>query len=219
MSYFRLKLTLATPIALNAPLTLDALLSAAVANATGLTGEATAPHIPLEQSHGVYRGSALFLHPRYRHEVVGRVMALRGERDLAMHLFRPNGRQYVPVHTDKSKKYANKLSAYPGYRSREVCFFGVGDGERAAYLISNFIPGIGKRANAGAGEILSVAVTESDDDYSWCLPDGTPARPLPVDLWREIGGDPKSPVMQMAVTFPYWETQKGNAVFPTRLAI
>lgn len=219
MSCFRLKLTLATPIALNAPLTLDALLSAAISNATGLIGEATAPHIPLEQTHGVYRGSALFLHPRYRHEVVGRVMALRGERDVAMRLFRPNGRQYVSVYTDKAKKYANKLSAYPGYRSQEVFFFGAGDGEQAAYLISNFIPGIGKRANGGAGEILSVAVTELDNDYSWRLPDGSPARPLPIERWQEIGGDPSSPVMPLAVTFPYWDAQKVQAVFPTRLTI
>lgn len=215
---FRIKLALATPISLSAPLTLDALLSAAVANATGLEGEATIPHIPLEQKDGIFQGSALFLHPRYRHDVVGRVMALRSERDLSIQLFRPNGKQYVNVQTDKAKKYANKLSAYPGYRATEVYFYGVGDAERTAYLIANFIPGIGKRATGGAGEILSVSVSETEEDYSWRLPNGTPARPLPVEVWRAAGGDATAPTMPLAVRLPYWETPKVESVFPAGLS-
>jgi hypothetical protein len=216
---FRVKLSLATAITLNAPLTLDALLSAAVANATGLEGDDTLPHIPLAQSDGIFRGSALFMHPRFRHEVVGRVMALRGERDLSIHAFRPNGRQYVNVHTDKAKKYANKLSSYPGYRTNEVYFYGVGDAERVVYLLANFLPGIGKRATTGAGEITAASWTETDEDYSWQLPNGSPARPLPRELWLRIGGDASLTSMPLAVTLPYWKTNKVDSVFPATFAI
>lgn len=215
---FRVKLSLATAITLNAPLTLDALLSAAVANATGLEGADTLPHIPLEQKDGIFCGSALFMHRRFRHEVVGRVMALRGERDLSVHAFRPNGRQYVNVHTDKAKKYANRLSAYPGYRSNEVYFYGVGDVERVVYLLANFLPGIGKRANTGAGEIISVSATETDEDYSWRLPDGSPARPLPREAWLRLGGDASVASMPLAVVLPYWQSGKVDAVFPVTLS-
>lgn len=216
---FVLSLTLATPLSISAPLTLDALVSAAIANATGLEGEDTLPLIPLAQSEGIFRASALFLHPRFRHETVGRVMALRGERDVSVHAFRPNGKQYVSVYSDKAKKYANKLSAYPGFRSRTVCFYGVGDGERAKYLIANFIPGIGKRATGGAGEIISASVSDIEDDLSWRLPDGSPARPLPLDLWRRLGGNDDAPVMPLAVTLPYWQTPKVEAVFPVRASV
>lgn len=214
---FQVKLTLATALSLNAPLTLDALLSAAIANATGLEGDETLPLIPLDQKDGVFLGSALFMHPRYRHEVVGRVMALRGERDLSVRAFRPNGRQYVNVATDKGKKYANKLSAYPGYRVNEVYFYGVGDQERVVYLLSNFLLGLGKRANTGAGEILSVSATEVEDDYSWRLPNGSPGRPLPFDLWVSHGGNPAAPRMPLAVRLPYWRTEKVDAVFPATM--
>ena len=216
---FRIKLSLATAITLNFPLTLDALLSAAVANATGLEGDDTLPHIPLEQREGIFCASAMFMHARFRHEVVGRVMALRGERDVSVHCFRPNGKQYVNVHTDKGKKYANKLSSYPGYRTQEVYFYGVGDAEKVAYLISNFIPGIGKKATGGAGEIVSVSIMETEDDYSWVRANKTPARPLPVELWKQIGGNENSPTMPLAVKLPYWKTSKVESVFPGSLII
>lgn len=212
---FRLKLKLATPFSLSSWLTLDSLLSAAVYNATGLVGESTIPYIPLAQRNGIFLGSSLFYGVAHRHAPVGRIMSLRGERDLSVRLFRPNGKKYVPILPNKGP-YKFNMSAYPGIEAREACFWGVGDKDQAAYLISTFIPGIGKRASGGAGAIVSVAVTESETDLSWVRADGTPARPLPIDLWREIAGEATAPVAEIAVRFPYWESEKVPAVFPVR---
>lgn len=213
MTNFKLKLKLAAPFYCSQPLTLDALLSAAIYNATGLQGEETLEHIPLAREEGIFKGSSLFCMPTYRHIVVGRVMSLRMENDLSENLFAPKGKRYTyidPVRGD----YQCNMSAYPGIESREVYFWGVGDPERTAHLIRNFIPGIGKRCNGGAGEIDEVDWIELEDDYSWKTRTGRPARPLPLALWERLGGDPSAPVAPMAVTLPYWLNEKVVAVFP-----
>lgn len=212
---FRLKLTLATPFYCQQPLTLDALLSAAIYNATGLQGNETVPHIPLEQEDGIFKASSLFCMPSYRHVAVSRVMGLRTENDLSMNLFAPKGKRYVYIDQARGP-YKCNMSAYPGIESREVYFWGVGDPERAADLIRNFIIGIGKRFNAGAGEIVDVDWIELDDDedFSWMTEAGRPARPLPIDVWKRLGGDESVPIAPMAVTLPYWLNEKVPCVFP-----
>lgn len=215
---FRIKLELGTAFHLGSRLTLDGLLSAAVFYEKGLKGIDTIPHIPLEQEQGIFKGSSLFCDPGYRHESVGRVMSLRSERDLRSDLFQPNkrGGKYGPIDQQRGDYKAN-LSSFAGIAAKEAYFWGVGDPERAAYLIETFIPGIGKRATTGAGQILSVSWTEMDEDYSWITRKGAPARPLPVELWSELGGNPTAPAAPMAVTLPYWESEAVAAVFPVSM--
>lgn len=214
MISFELVIEMATPFVMRHRTTLDALLSAAVFNMTGLQGKDTVPHIPLHQDRGIFKGSSLMLPRNYRHSIVDRVMALRGEDDLSMQAFSPNnrGKRYSPVDRQRGP-YKSNLSAYPAFVAKEVSFFGVGDPESVARLVRDFIPGLGKRATGGAGEIIRVEPTGSED-YSWMDEKGNPARPLPVDLWREIGGRDGMPTAPLAVTFPYWESDKVEAVFP-----
>lgn len=216
MRPFQLIIELATPFIMRHPVTLDALLSAAVFNKTGLMGDATIPHIPLAQENGIFKASSLCLPPTYRHTKAGRVMALRGESDLSVNVFSPNnrGKRYSPVDIARGP-YKHNLSLYPAFASKEVYFFGVGDPDAVVELIQNHIQGLGKRSNAGAGEILSVQWIDSED-YSWKDEDNMPARPLPVDLWKEIGGSDAASVAPMSVRFPYWQTEKVDAVFPIR---
>lgn len=216
MTNFKLILTLATPFYCPHPLTLDALLSAAIFQATGLRGDETLEHIPLASEDGIFKGSSLFCLPSYRHVTVGRVMALRGETDLSPALFAPKGKRYVYI-DQKRGDYKINMSAYPGIESRQVYFFGVGDPEKAAHLIHSFILGIGKRSNAGAGEITGVEWVEMDDDQSWVTAKGKPARPLPVGIWEKLGGDMSIQTAPLSVSLPYWETPKVTAVFPESL--
>lgn len=218
MTNFKLILTLATPFYCPHPLTLDALLSAAVFHATGLQGQDTIDRIPLAMEQGIFKGSSLFCVPSYRHVAVGRLMSLRTENDLSVSLFAPKGKRYTYIDQQRGD-YKTNLSAYPGIESREVHFYGVGDPDKVAHLIHTFILGIGKRSNAGAGEIIGVDWVEIEDDRSWVTAKGKPARPLPVDLWESLGGDVNVPTAPLSVSLPYWDTPKVTAVFPDSLVV
>ena len=217
---FKLTLQLATPFYCASPLTLDGLLSAAVHHATGLMGEDTIPLIPLAVEQGIFKGSSLFCIRSYRHAAVGRIMSLRAEKDLSIALFKPNARGERYGYVDQQRgDYKANMTAYPGIDAREVYFWGVGDPERAAQMIADFIPGIGKRATSGAGQITDVSWVESDEDYSWVLPSGLPARPLPIAVWKQLGRrkDQSLNTMPLAVRLPYWQTPPEEAVFPLNL--
>lgn len=218
MKTFQLTLKLATPFFCKERLTLDALLSAAVFNATGLMGEETAAHIPLAREDGIFKGSSYFCPNTYRHVNVGRVMSLKSERDLSPELFKPQMRGDKYGHVDQKRgEYKSNLDSYPGFSAKEIYFWGVGDPEKTANLIRNFIPGIGKRCNAGAGEIVDVLVFETDDDYSWKTERGDPARPLPVAIWEKIGGRADIPTTPLAISFPSWGAPCVDVVFPMSL--
>lgn len=218
MTCFKLTLRLATPFFISYPMTLDGLLSAAVFRETGLKGEDTTPHIPLEQGEmGIFRGSALFLPSRHGRAPVSRVMSLKCESDLSTQAFKPNkrGGVYGPVDQERGPFKAN-LDSYSGFEAHEAYFWGAGDVDRVVQLISDHIPGIGKRTNGGAGEIVAVLAEEIEDDFSWVTVHNKPARPLPADLWKTIQGTDE-PTVPMRVRLPYWEGEFVDAVFPVGL--
>lgn len=216
---FKLVLEILTPFALRHPLTLDSLLSAAVANATGKIEEATIPEIPLVREFDVFHGSSCHYPRRHVHDKVSRVMALRGSADLSPELFAPNrrGGDYGPIDT-KRGDYKFNMDGYPAIAADEVYFWGFGDGERCADLIRNYVMGIGLRVNAGAGQIGAVRVEYNmlGDDYSWVTHRGTPARPLPTEVWTKIS-DKVLPTMQLPVAVPYRTSPRVDAVFPESL--
>jgi CRISPR type IV-associated protein Csf3 len=213
---FKIRIELKTPFHMGHRITLDGLLSAAVFNATGTIGPDNEAQIPLEREGEVFKGSSLFVSGSYRHSKVGRLMALRGESDLNENAFFPNSRGQKYVYIDQARgDYKNNLSAYQAIQAREVVFFGVGDPERCQYLIENFVMGIGKRCNAGAGQIGEVA-WEYSEDFSLMGEDGAPNRPLPVSLWESLGGG-DYPIGKIPVQAPYWESAAVDAVFPVEL--
>ncbi|AVK02586.1 hypothetical protein CSB93_7004 (plasmid) [Pseudomonas paraeruginosa] len=108
------------------------------------------------------------------------------------------------------------MSSYAGIDAKTVIFFGKGDPDRVVELIKNNIPGLGRRANAGAGEIIDVSWVKvsADRDCSWIMPSGSPARPLPLDVWNRISGHRKMPVADLTVRVPYWSGEAVQAVYP-----
>lgn len=216
---FRVKLEVLTPFFLAHTLTLDGLLAAAIFNKMGLLGEDAIPYIPLESVDGIFKGSSAAFEKRYRLISFDRIMSLRGDRDLSVDVFAPNrrgGKYYVFV--DKKRgKYKTNLQSYSGIFSSEVVFWGVGDVDQVEYLLKYFVLGIGKRSNAGAGEIGSIEVDEIEEDYSWITKEGKPARPLPIEIWSQLEGDQAWPVMPHAVTVPYWAGVARDAVVPSIL--
>lgn len=211
---FQLIITLGTPIHMRHKMTLDGLLSAAVHNKLGLTGEDTYPHIPLAMERDVFKGSCIVFPDNSQHTSFGRVMALRGPDDLSPTAFSPNvrGKRYGAVDQQRGPYKAN-LSRYPAISAPEAYFFGQGDPDACVALIQNHILGLGKRATGGAGEIIGITWLETETDLSWINDCGMPARPLPEGLWQEISGA-YAPVATLAVRPPYWMTERVRAVFP-----
>ncbi len=221
---FKLVIKLATPFVMGRTrTTLDGLLSAAVFKETGLMDKDTFTHIPLERGEGgIFKASCMFVHGIFTHEVVGRVMGLRGRSDLDEVLFSPNskaGTRYLAVDTARGP-YKSNMSNYQGVNARTVVFFGVGDPERVVQLIENNIIGIGKRSNAGAGQISSVHWEPVTEDWSWVTPGGKPARPLPLAIWNKISASRDVPISQVTVQIPYWDVVKAvEAVHPVDLTL
>ena len=217
---FKLVIKLATPFTMSRPrTTLDGLLSAAVFRETGLMGADTIPHIPLEREDGIFKGSCAFVMGGYAHTTVHRIMSLRGLADLTDEHFAPTSKgklkRYLKVETKRGPYKAN-MSNYAAIDAKTVVFFGKGNPERVAELIRNNIPGLGRRANAGAGEIIDVSWVKiaADRDCSWIMPNGSPARPLPVEVWNRISGHRKVPVADLTVQIPYWSGNTLRAVYP-----
>lgn len=218
MKPFQLTLTLATPFSCDYPITLDAILSAAIFRQCGAKEKETIPLIPLAREHNIFRASSLhYNRQQFSHTTVPRVMNLLGESDLSVHAFAPNrkrGNAYMAV--DKKRgQYKTNMDSLPAIEAQDVYFWGVGDADRVVSLIQDYIPGIGKRSNAGAGQIDNVQVIATDEDYSWVTKAGLPARPLPATLWAQLS-ETTLQTMPMAVDVPYWSGEQVEAVFPTQ---
>lgn len=218
---FKLSIELLTPFYMGHRITLDSLLSAAIYNATGLIGDENAEMIPLQSESGIFKGSSLFLEDIYRHCTVGRIMALKGASDLNVNAFSPNAKRgggygFIDAQRDA---YKYNMSQYQGIDARSVCFFGYGDAHKCQALIQDFIFGIGKRSTSGAGQVGEIGIEILDSDLSWITGRNEPARPLPVELWKAIGGNEQAPHALIPVCAPYWETAGVEAVFPTSLGV
>jgi CRISPR type IV-associated protein Csf3 len=223
MTPFKLMLTLESPAILTHQLTLDALLSAAVYRATGKAEAETIPLIPLEREGDIFRASCLFFpeHYQYRVSPQSMVMGLRGQDDLSAEAFSPNRKNGTYGHVDTQRgPYKSSLGTYTAYESREPWYFyAVGDPEAVTRMVTDFIPGIGRRTAQGFGQVGAVTWDAIHDDFSWVQPSGFPARYLPLSLWQQLGGREDAPCAPFSVKIPYWRTENivSQTVFPPEL--
>jgi len=148
-------------------------------------------------------------------------MNLRGINDLSEEHFAPQSKgkakRYLAIDVKRGPYKAN-MSNYAGIDARTVIFYGVGDADRVVELIRNHLPGIGRSANAGAGEIVDVNWKRMTEDYSWITPSGLPARPLPLAVWNKISAFRPVPVADLTVNVPYWNGDLVSAAYPLELS-
>ncbi len=214
---FLLRLNLSSPFHLSTPLTLDALLSYAIFCEKGLMDEATIDHIPLARGEmGIFKASALHI-PRGTFYVRGKFNRVAGVRDLALGDFSPNvgkgqNARYGQVDIQRGP-YKTVINSYAAHDAREVVFYAVGNPEEVSRLISDYVPGVGKCANSGAGQIESVSWHLLENDYSWVTPKGSPARPLPCTIWNQIS-DFRYESEPMSYQVPYSKSARVQSVFP-----
>lgn len=210
---------------------LDGLLWGAVVRAFGRLPEPE--DIPLAQSHGVYRASAMVV-PRGL-DVAGETIfyrnILRGDRELLpvemlsakgeginelrkgdakRGRFKPMVNQYPLLMPHPDDIDASEWAVWP------VHFFGVGDPDRVAWFLRH-LPGIGRKAARGFGTIDSstdAVRVEETPDWSW-IHEGRPMRPIPLDVWRQLpGADLTWPTMTAAVAPPYGMPTRTVCVAP-----
>lgn len=208
---FRLNIELGTPLAITDLLTLDALLTKAAFNMTG-EKENLEQYIPLQRTEGVFCGSVLRHAGNLRRYTTSFVRKLtisdQASRKYSSNIKRGPGAgvgyAHIVTHTGP---FITKLESIQVVESSKVYFYGHGDPDKAVWLIENFLPGIGKRANAGLGEIRSVSWVASED-YSLVDHKGNPARPIPTESWDAIPSSvvkavsPKESMRPIAV--PAW---------------
>jgi hypothetical protein len=78
------------------------------------------------------------------------------------------------------------------------------------------IPALGKWSRKGYGNVAGVTMEPTDVD-PWVQPDGSPARALPADLWRQVYDGPCALSMEV-VSAPYWESQRAQLCAVEKIA-
>lgn len=217
---FRLNIELGTPMSITETVTLDALLSKAVFNMTGFRDDRISDMIPLATNNEVFCGSILRVAGNARNSTVSFVRKLTRD-DMASSKHQSNVQRgenkggYTYIETARGP-FCTKLESIRVVEAQRVYFYGLGHPDEVIRLIENFLPGIGKRANAGLGEIRSVSWTPSPD-YSLIDKDGWPARPMPVADWDALHSITKkaNPVVAMRpIAVPGWCNEKVACVMP-----
>lgn len=188
-------------------LTLDAILAAVLFREYGDV-ERAHQEIPLAQTAGVWHGSAMFSlgdSGRFGYSFTAALKPSLADRDFPGPWAPPL--RELPGRYDTARgdtKYTSET--WRGSESERVLFFGCGDLWRVDELLRS-LTGIGKKTAQGFGEIASINMTPLAIDFSLCLPDGSPARPIPALLWPDMEGA-ESPSIDMATWFPpYWKDE------------
>lgn len=182
----------------NGPCTLDAVLCGEMAR-TIPSLDAAIRATPLARTEGVPHGSALIL---LGDSGVTRTAAVVQRGRAALDRLAP-GR--IPKGRRRTDRFGAKgiLSCYPMRLCDGGAWLGTGNIEAVRAVLARVI-GIGKRRAAGAGMIdpdsLVVEPVDADpatfglvtgpDDPEFATARIAPARPLPLALFRRLGGDP-----------------------------
>lgn len=235
---FRLILELKTPYIPPATTpSLDGILWGALSRSLGQPASVPLDAIPLTRSHGVFHGSrAVASIPAYRRENVTFFRSFNREREQMPGAFfdkkrRPHFAGYPDSEMTKdigfvvngiSKGFFKTLmNTYEAVTDQfadrdsallRVAFFGHGDLERVRTLL-RFLPGIGRKVRQGYGLIGDVRIEAIETDLSLVL-DGRPMRPIPVDAWVALGGDPALAARPMSIAPPYLVSPHIMAVAP-----
>ncbi len=233
---FRVILNLKSPyIPSNTTPTLDGVLWGALSRRLGQPASEAVPldEIPLTRSHGVFHGSRAaiaeplaagnhtvsFFRSFFRErdqmpefffdtktgwpENVKDGIAKVRTGDIARGIFKPAKNDYPLL-------YRSDFSRDPILLV--VAFFGHGDPERVRTLL-RFLPGIGRKVHQGYGLIESVRIDPIEQDYS-LIRNGQPMRPIPVEGWTALGGDPALRPRPMRVMPPYLGSTDVMAIAP-----
>lgn len=194
-------------------LTLDALLSALIFERCGNAEEAHAT-IPLRQQDGVWAGSAALLESPAPVRTVSVIQALKARIDITPDMIAPGKRGYPRIEEARGR-YRNRMTTYSAHDASALWFSGYGDIDRVTELLEH-VPAVGAKRSIGYGKVESVQVAECEngtDDTGIAFSDGSPAKPIPCELWHERGGG-KADMALEAWRPPYWNGERILCALP-----
>lgn len=214
MDNFAVVAHLGSPVILtNGRLTLDSILAAQIYRETEDFDYANT-HIPLLRTDGVWHGSAaLFSMGDLHFAPFGRSMKIDDMENGCWKPLRGNYPSFIDQARNKpgvANQWRSMFNTYVATASDKVIWFGCGDIVSVRRLMTSLIEGggVGKKTSHGYGRINEVNVVPMQGDYSLALPDGRPARPVPVDVWLSMGGAATPSVARETFVSPYFDNNQ-----------
>lgn len=173
--------------------TLDALLSWVMWNQTGDLERIQ--ELPLARTEGVFHASRPMFYRRpqfFTHSMVKKLsdedVNLPGV-DWGKRTYLNTGNQSTGTPSLMDNRLALVTLAPDGdFDGTRLTYFGCGDMNLCRDMLS-LVPGIGKRAHMGMGEIDTVDGRPLEHDRSLRDGHGRPMRPIPLSVWQSLGGD------------------------------
>jgi hypothetical protein len=209
MDKFVATLTLTSPLVTGGGyLTLDAILAAVLFD-SGLSVEEAHEQIPLNNTNGLWHGSAAVLEPLETGRLAF-VANLRAHHDLGPDLIAKNARGEVhgKISLLRRRQYGAVMNGYQYLVTDRISWYGEGDASRVEALLGT-VRFIGKRRASGFGEVTSMELSPTDID-GVVGPNAEPLRPVPIELFK---GD-RSAVRGDAAWRPaYWRPENRAICF------
>ena len=206
---FRISAVMASPVIITSHATLDGLLGALLFDALQDVDAAHAA-IPIRSTGGLFHASAARLLGVTSARKTGFVAGLRAAHDIAVDRVERNkhGEPHKALGLARRGDFGNVASAYTAHAAAVVEWTAEGDGDRVIELLQG-VYAIGKRRNAGFGEVLNWHIEQADDD-GMIGADGRVLRPIPV----ETLGPGRDDVVSDAAWRPaYWNPRHRAACY------
>lgn len=211
-SAFAIRITISTPLSLRGLLHLDGFLGS-LAVMRGSSHD----NIPLSRRRGITLGSVAILE-------TGPFGAIDASQPRTKHL----NDHYVPgdifdglkpsrLKIGSTSPYRNKLTSYPCLESvHAVWFTGTGDVEGVMELLHE-ARNIGAMGRTGYGRINSISSVpvKPHAEAGFAFNQSTPARVMPVEVWRDYSQDISSCVVSLERPIPpYWTGSRVLCIGP-----
>lgn len=206
---FRISAVMVTPVIFTAHATLDGLIGALLFERLQDVDVAHAA-IPLRSTDGLFHASAARLISVASSRKLGFVAGLRASHDIDIALVQRNasGDPHKALGLTRRGDFGNVANAYTAHAAEVVEWTAEGDGDRVIELLQR-VPFIGKRRNAGFGEVLNWHIEQADDD-GVVSRDGLVLRPVPVEV---LGAGRSEVVCDAAWRPAYWNPRHRAACY------
>lgn len=204
---FRIRARMKSPILLREEWpSLDGILAAAIFSKTGSVEKAHS-EIPLARTEDVWHGSTMKMIFEGRLPKTKKATIFGGlmVSDIDPPVCTLSKGEQKKIEVGRGK-YLKKSLSYSSWNPSFIEFVGVGDPEQTLALLSSYVFSIGSGRQRGEGSVGKwMFPEEMEDDRSMVFPSGSPARPIPVDLWKTLGNvKSRARIEYASIAPPYW---------------